>query len=289
MTNLEAEKYVFSGHESFPCKSLWLKKGYDFVVHDLDFYAPDAVSYLGVGKNMVAAIRYWLKAFQLLDDNHVTDMAKYLLDDESGKDPYMEDSGTLWLLHLQLVLGKKATLYNMFFRDFQKERKEFDREQVLNFVKRKMVEAGKDKLFNPNTVKKDISVLLQNYALPQNAHSHEEFSNLLIDLDLLRQNKESKSYYFNLEGKRPIPPEIFLFALLKIKSDEDKSVSYDILQELGFVFCMTDLEIIQMAKRLSDLYPDKIAYNDVAGIRQLQFTSYFDIKIVLDHYYDSII
>ena len=24
-------KYTFSGHESFPCKSLWLKKGYDFV------------------------------------------------------------------------------------------------------------------------------------------------------------------------------------------------------------------------------------------------------------------
>ena len=25
-------KYSFSGHESFPCKTLWLKKGYDFVV-----------------------------------------------------------------------------------------------------------------------------------------------------------------------------------------------------------------------------------------------------------------
>ena len=25
-------KYSFSGHESFPCKSLWLKKGYDFVM-----------------------------------------------------------------------------------------------------------------------------------------------------------------------------------------------------------------------------------------------------------------
>ena len=24
--------YRFSGHESFPCKTLWLKKGYDFVV-----------------------------------------------------------------------------------------------------------------------------------------------------------------------------------------------------------------------------------------------------------------
>ncbi len=24
-------KYTFSGHESFPCKTLWLKKGYDFI------------------------------------------------------------------------------------------------------------------------------------------------------------------------------------------------------------------------------------------------------------------
>ena len=27
--------YSFSGHESFACKSLWLKKGYDSVVHDM--------------------------------------------------------------------------------------------------------------------------------------------------------------------------------------------------------------------------------------------------------------
>lgn len=24
-------RYSFSGHESFHCKSLWLKKGYDFI------------------------------------------------------------------------------------------------------------------------------------------------------------------------------------------------------------------------------------------------------------------
>ena len=54
--------YSFSGHESFACKSLWLKKGYDFVVQERDFNAPDAVIHLGVGKNMVSSIRYWLKA-----------------------------------------------------------------------------------------------------------------------------------------------------------------------------------------------------------------------------------
>ncbi len=29
-------KYSFSGHESFACKSLWLKKGYDFVVQNME-------------------------------------------------------------------------------------------------------------------------------------------------------------------------------------------------------------------------------------------------------------
>ena len=42
-------KYAFSGHESFPCKTLWLKKGYDFVVQGKNFNNPDAVIDLGVG------------------------------------------------------------------------------------------------------------------------------------------------------------------------------------------------------------------------------------------------
>ena len=43
-------KYNFSGHESFPCKSLWLKKGYDFVVSGNQFSSAEAVMELGVGK-----------------------------------------------------------------------------------------------------------------------------------------------------------------------------------------------------------------------------------------------
>ena len=56
-------KYTFSGHESFPCKALWLQKGYAFIIKGRDFNAPDSVIELGVGKNMVSAIRYWLRAF----------------------------------------------------------------------------------------------------------------------------------------------------------------------------------------------------------------------------------
>ena len=52
MKNRMEQRYTFSGHESFPCKSLWLKKGYDFVVQGKNFNNPDAVIDLGVGKNM---------------------------------------------------------------------------------------------------------------------------------------------------------------------------------------------------------------------------------------------
>lgn len=80
-------KYTFSGHESFPCKSLWLKKGYDFVNAEKNFNAPEAVVYLGVGKNTVAAIRYWYKAFGLNKDANTEWIAKYIFDFEKDKFP----------------------------------------------------------------------------------------------------------------------------------------------------------------------------------------------------------
>ena len=54
------QKYTFSGHESFPCKTLWLKKGFDLVVQGKDFNKPESVIHLGVSIKMVASIRYWL-------------------------------------------------------------------------------------------------------------------------------------------------------------------------------------------------------------------------------------
>ena len=134
-------------------------------------------------------------------------------------------------MHFLLVYTGEASLYKMFFIDFQKERRLFEREQVVNFVKRKMIEAGKANLFNENTVKKDVGVLLLNYCLPRNPQSNEEFSTLLMDLDLLRQsdkteNSEDKRsrYFFNIEGKRQVIPAIFLFALLTVKEENDNSI-----------------------------------------------------------------
>ena len=109
----------------------------------------------------------------------------------------------------------------------------------------------------------------------------------MIDLDLIRQNSEGKGYYFNVDGKRKVTKEIFVYGLLKLKEQEgDNTIPFDTIQErVGLVFCMQDFETIEMLKQLAGEYSQYLAYSDVAGIKQVQFTKDLDVKQVLDNYY----
>lgn len=284
-SDMLVSKYTFSGHESFACKTLWLKKGYDFTKNRNSYNAPDAVVRLGVGKNMVASIRYWMRVFGLTQNDEPNSIADYIFDAENGKDPFIEDLGTLWLLHFLLVSSGEATLYNLLFVYFQRERKSFERHHVLNFIWRFMTEAGKENQFNENTVKKDIGTLLSNYILPQKAKVLDDYSTLLTDLDLIRTDTDGKKYIFNIEGKRRVPWQIFLYGVLVLKG-RDNTVDYDLLQDIGLMFCMNDMEVIDMCKTIETQHIDDVRYTDIAGIRQLQFINDISSKEVLNEYYD---
>jgi len=277
-------RFSFSGHESFYCKSLWLKKGYDFVFANKNFNDPDAVVNLGVGKNMVAAIRYWLRAFDLLDEGNPTEIADNLFNNENGKDPYIEDLGTLWLLHYLLVKTELASIYKLFFVDFHREKNnEFTREQLQLFLKRKNAETRYAHLYNENTVKRDIGVLLQNYIIPQKEKPNEDFSALLINLNLIKQ-AEDKSLYFNIKGKTELIPEIFLFAIIDDKKDNNV-ISFDRLMDLALMFCLSKTELIDTILLLVEKYPNSLRYTDDGGIRQLFFLQEIDKNKVLEQYY----
>ena len=185
---------------------------------------------------------------------------------------------------------QEATLYNLFFCGFQKERSIFDREQLATYVKVKLIEKGKLNLYNQNTVKKDIGVLLSNYLLPLNPSSNEDYFSLLIDLDLIRQSSENnKSYYFNIDGKRKVIEEVFLYALIKLREKlGDNSIPFEVIYEnIGVIFCLTDYETIELLKIIVNNYSEYISYSDVAGIRQVQFIGEIDGYQVLKNYYET--
>ena len=54
---------AFGRHESFPLRFGWITKGLDALADDPKIFTrEDATVVLGVGKNMVNSIRYWLQA-----------------------------------------------------------------------------------------------------------------------------------------------------------------------------------------------------------------------------------
>lgn len=165
-------KLYFSGHETFYCRNSWLKKGFDHV-HAGHKFDDKAVIDLGVGKNMVVSIRFWLKAFGLTDENDALQkLATKVFDSRKGFDPFCEDIGTIWLLHFYLVTHKRSSIYNLIFNDFRKQRVELNREHLLQYLEQSCNRNGV--VVNKNSLKKDITVFLGNYTVPQKPLSVEE-------------------------------------------------------------------------------------------------------------------
>ena len=276
-------KYSFSGHESFYCKALWLKKGVDYISSGGDFTSPDAVALLGVGKNMVASIRFWLRAFGLAVNDIPTSFAKAVFDTNQGYDPYLEDEGTLWLLHYYLITNKAASLYHLTFLDFQREKREFDRKQLLAFIKRKCISFDQRNVFNENTVKKDIGVFLHNYVSPSEAHSNEDFSAIFQDLGLINA-LEPERFAFNDTAPSHIHPDILLYTLLDYKG-EDNTISLDGMQEIALIFGLSLTNLIELIREIVAKRPKDLSYTDNSGVKNLQFIRDIDAKTVLNHYY----
>ena len=278
---------IFSGHESFACKSHWLKRGYDFVRGENNFNDDDAVVRLGVGKNMVASIKFWLKAIGLLKDAGLVALANHLFDDDNGKDPYLEDIGTLWLLHFLLIQTDYATIYKTTFVDYHRQRNIIEKSKLQNYIKHICFdEIGYKNLYNENTVKRDIGVMLHNYCAKNGGNVNIEDSNsLFAPLNLICET-EKNTYRFNYDTRSDVPSLIFLYALL-VKFEGRNSISFEDITELALIFCLTNNDLLDIISYLCDLYPSEIVFSDVAGIKELQFRATLNSIDVLDRYYEE--
>src|SRR6185295_18265091 len=76
----------FSGHETFPFRYGWLKKGVDAIAKVPTFFSQErAMIDLGVGKNMVSSIRHWCLAARLIEPEKGSTNRSQLIPTEIGK------------------------------------------------------------------------------------------------------------------------------------------------------------------------------------------------------------
>lgn len=297
-------KLRFSGHDTFVVRAYWPKKGVDFINNGGKFSSEDAVIDLGVGKNMVSSIHFWLRALGLLnDDNTTSDFANFLFGDH-GVDPFLEDIGSVWLLHYYLVKTGYSSIYTLIFNELRKERSVFNKRQLSAFIKRKCTEA-EDNSFNENTIDKDISVFTRLYNTVDfqslSKDFEEEVSSLMIELELISSsieeeiregvNKREKVEWFYLHGedRTSLPPAILLFTIL----DNFKGSRNIGLKRLeiepnspGMVFLLSKDALYKQLKDLESLHPE-IIISETAGNTVLVLPENIDQWQILRNYYAS--
>ncbi len=136
---------IFAGHQTFHPRFGWVKKAFDGAQKDKHiFNREDATVLLGVGKNMVEAIKFWGLAFKVVEkvtragkkkDSQVTptNIGLALFDSTTGFDPYLENPSTLWILHWQSLSSPSILpLWRIFFNEYAAI--EFTEEEFLRFT-----------------------------------------------------------------------------------------------------------------------------------------------------------
>ena len=223
MRLVEAAKPTFARHETFHPRYGWFRKAYAATKRDPHIFTrEDAPASIGVGKNMVRAIRFWGLAAKLIDGDRQTGSVSmkfgHALFGESGWDPYMEDPGTLWLLHWKLLAPPSLLpVWWIAFNEFHAV--EFTDEVLDHAVTVGLDSVGEWKKPHSSSVRKDVNALLRTYAPAERSkrsgHSIDDRLDCpLRELGLIRRSQATGSYRFVLGAKPTLPPAIVSYAVL---------------------------------------------------------------------------
>lgn len=150
-------KIRLQGHEKFALREGWLNKGITIVSDNPKvFLGKEGPDEFGIGNNMVKSLRYWLKAFKLIEEKS-SEGALLTACGELIKayDPYFEDLFTLWVLHSNIVHNdEEATAWYLFFNKCDIE--DFEKEQVVQIMIRELNKHTNNSSFAEKSLRSDI-------------------------------------------------------------------------------------------------------------------------------------
>ena len=220
---------LFAAHESFHIRQGWLRKGLRGIEEHPDLFSrEDATDVLGVGRNMVSAIRYWLQATGLTsvktetaDGKRTsrfdqTEFARLLM----KHDPFIEDEGSLWFIHYELATNlAQSTTWSWFFNRFGV--RHFTQDMFLAHLQRFVDAQGKRKI-SSHSLEKDFRCFVRTYSRSSDRVGHlspeENFDCPLSSLNLLEYLPRTKSYRTLTPDEGGLPELLVAYALMRMRS-----------------------------------------------------------------------
>ena len=181
-------KYRFKGHESFILREGWLNKGlYEVDRNPKVFSENYGADALGVGPNMAKAIRYWLRAAELVTDSPktgvmLTAIGQLIL----AHDPCVEDYFTLWLIHCKIAKNRElATAWNLFFNEVSYE--EFKKQQLYDEMETLLSDLDDEVQVAQSSVYADCDAILRMYMPAKETNPEEKNASPFGKLGLLKK------------------------------------------------------------------------------------------------------
>lgn len=275
---LNRQHTSFGRHETFPLRFGWLPKSL-IALRDtpaLFDHPESAMQRLGVGRNMVNAIHYWLRVCGLVSFDekraHITALGEALLGADA--DPYLEDDATLWMIHWLIAANAElATGFFWFFNRFALPR--FTEADVLGALT-DFAAAELHLNRSATTLKSDISTLLRLYAAVP-GRTDEHLDALLAPLGLIEADPEGG--YRSPRAQRPFLPLVALeFALAQRFAAEPDLAALPVRGLLyaegdwaapGAVFRLNEDGLMRHLDALLAAYPGRYELRDTAGLHQL--------------------
>ncbi|WP_197480126.1 DUF4007 family protein [Anabaena sp. 4-3] len=292
-TSINLVNPVFANHETFHPRFGWLKKGFDAAKKNPGiFLQDDAPVRLGVGKNMVRAIRYWCTAFKIIDKNSSPTAFGEQLLGSNGWDSYLENPASLWLLHWNLLKPtcEAAAWYYIFnvFLDL-----EFTKEDILAGLKY-YIKTFNKKIAESSLIK-DVNCLVKMYAtedfMRDNSPIEDSLDCPFTELGLIRHF--GKNYHFKIGAKTNLPAEIIVATCLEYASwvsqgRETINITNLLYDEgsPGMVFKLTENTLCEAIETVAKEF-EMLVLSDTAGLIQLSLPQQTKIlsEEILDKYY----
>ena len=263
-------KVSFSGHEKFDCKIDWITKGLMAFQNNQQIFnqahVEETIEALGLGVNMIKSLNHWMHVLGLVNKNELTTFAQIILE----KDPYLENSDTLWLLHWNIVKNQdRATLYNLFFNAIYPYK--FTREDILSQVASWL--ENENIRLSQTTIKSDIDVFFRMY---KSNNIQDINLNLFSELKLITEQAFG-IYALNINTATDISDDTFVYILMDyidtLNNTVSGSISMDDIQRgklsLQKSLCISESILYNKVHQLEQLTDGKLAYSEASGIRQI--------------------
>ena len=282
--------YRFSGDATFPCRYTWLPKAVRNLSGETLFQDDDAAMVrLGVGKNMVRAIRFWADVVGVLTlgvdgTPQVSSFGLQLLG-ESGHDPYLEDLQTLWLIHWKMSTNS-APLFAWDYLLNSWHRPEFTRTEAVRAFTEEANRLGRR--LSPVTLNDHFTTFLHTYVPTRSPKGDVLEDNLdcpLIELDFIikvgeRAVAESSYrepiYCFQTDDKPEIGSDLFVYSLndfwAKHRPNEATLTFRDVYSgrnSPGVVFKLPEQSIRQRLETIEHDSNGCFAFEESAALQQV--------------------